>query len=145
MRELELVGRVPAPVERVWALLTDHVGWQRWAGVREVVLRQQGDPPPDGVGARRVVRQSGLAIEEEVTAFEPPRRIVLRVLEGAPLRDATSEIELSEAGEVTTVVWRFRFRPLLPLTGGLVERSLERRLTGILDRLARVAGSSGID
>ncbi len=76
MQEIDLEAQVPAPREAVWKVYTDHVGWQSWAGVQEVVLRQQGDPPPDGLGAIRVIRSRGIAIEEEVTAFTPPERMV---------------------------------------------------------------------
>ena len=72
MHEIRIQGEVPAPPQRVWDLYTDHCGWEQWAGVKEVVLRQQGSPAPNGVGASRVLRSRGIAVEEEVIAFEPP-------------------------------------------------------------------------
>src|SRR5258705_10505009 len=84
--QIELTQHVAAAPEKVFAFYTDHVGWERWAGVKEVVLRQTGDPPPNGLGAIRVIRARGMAFEEEITAFEPPRRMGYRLVAGAPGR-----------------------------------------------------------
>ena len=95
MQKIELRREIAAPPEAVWAVLTDHVGWTRWAGIKEAVLRNEGFPPPNGVGAIRVFRQTGLAIEEEVTVFEPPRRLEYRLTAGAPIREHRGEMLLS--------------------------------------------------
>lgn len=138
MQEIELRGTIAASRPAVWRVLTDHCGWTRWAGVKEVVLRQQGDPPPNGLGAIRVVRKSGIAVEEEITAFDPPQRLAYRLVAGIPIRNHEGEVclDLSESG--TRVTWRARFDPIVPLTGGLLKRALARELQNILDRLARV-------
>jgi uncharacterized protein YndB with AHSA1/START domain len=141
MPEFAIRQEIPAPVERVFALLADHVGWQRWAGVQEVVLRQQGDPAPNGLGAIRVLRRGGLAIEEEVTAFEPPARIGYRVSAGIPVRDCQVEIRLEPSAGATRLTWDVRFRPLVPGTGWLMRRLIRPRLVDTLAGLARSARS----
>ncbi len=138
MQEIDLEAQVPAPREAVWKVYTDHVGWQSWAGVQEVVLRQQGDPPPDGLGAIRVIRSRGIAIEEEVTAFTPPERMVYRMVAGLPVRDYTGEVRFDEEDGATRVRWKVRFRPRVPGTGPLLRRILRRTLGDVLDRLERL-------
>ena len=138
MRSFELQAEIAAPAERVFALVSDHAGWQQWAGVQEVVLRQRGDPPPNGLGAIRVMRRGGLAIEEEVVAFEPPSRIGYRVHAGIPVRDCDVEIRLTPGGRGTRVSWSVRFRPRVPGTGWLLERLIRPRLE---DALAGLAGA----
>ncbi len=137
MRHFEIEGTVPAPRPAVWKVLTDSVGWSRWAGVKEVVLRQQGDPPPDGLGAIRVIRTGGLAIEEEVTAFEPPKRMAYRLVAGAPVREHQAQVRLDASESGTLITWSVRFEPWIPLTGPLVARLMRRGLRDLLDRLAR--------
>ena len=134
--QIELTQAIAAPPEKVFAFYTDHVGWERWAGVREVVLRQTGDPPPNGLGAIRVIRARGMAIEEEITAFEPPRRMGYRLVAGAPVRDHAGEVRFEPDGAGTRVTWTVRFRPLVPGTGWLVRRMLERGLRDVLTALA---------
>lgn len=138
MRELKVQAEIPASPERVWAVYTDHRGWVKWAGVREVVLRQEGEPPPDGLGATRVIRTAGLAIEEEVIAFEPPKRMVYRLVAGLPIRNHQGEVLFEATGRGTRVLWRVRFDPLLPGTGGLLVWALRRALGDVLARLSAV-------
>ncbi len=136
MHEIRIQGEVPAPPQRVWDLYTDHTGWETWAGVDEVVLRQAGDPAPNGVGASRVLRARGIAVEEEVIAFEPPRRMVSRLVAGAPVRNHEGEVRFSPSATGTLVEWTMRFDPLIPFTGALVARVMRRVLRDILERLA---------
>jgi uncharacterized protein YndB with AHSA1/START domain len=137
VQEFELRAHVPLSPPQTWRVFTDHAGWQRWAGFREVVVRQPGDPPPNGLGAIRVLRQGGVAIEEEVTAFEPPRRLAYRLVAGLPVRDHHAEVLFQPDADGTAVHWSVRFRALIPGTGWLLRRALQRKLGDVLARLAR--------
>ena len=137
--QIELTQHVAAAPEKVFAFYVDHVGWERWAGVKEVVLRQTGDPPPNGLGAIRVIRARGMAFEEEITAFEPPRRMGYRLVAGAPVRDHAGEVRFDPDAAGTRVTWTIRFRPLVPGTGWILRRVLERELRGVLAALAENA------
>jgi len=137
VNEIVLERTIPAPPERIWALVADHEGMKRWAPVREVVLRRPGSPDPNGVGAVRTVRASGLVLDERITGFKPGERLGYTVLEGAPLRDHAGEIRLEPGDGGTRVRWSVRFRPLVPGTGWLLERVLARGLERALAGLAR--------
>ena len=136
MHRIELRGEIPAPPAAVWEVLADHRGWAKWAGIREAVLRNEGYPAPNGLGATRVFRQSGIAIEEEITFFDPPRRMEYRISGGAPLRDHHGEMILEPSPEGTRLTWRVAFRPLIPGTGALLRWGLDRGLGRIIARLA---------
>ncbi len=138
MRQIQVEGTVAAPRPAVWKVFTDHLGWMRWAGVKEVVLRQQGDPPPNGLGAIRVVRSGGVAVEEEVTGFDPPKRLTYRLVAGFPVRDHQAEVLFDVCDSGTRLTWRVRFEPWIPFTGGILTRLIRRSLRSTLDRLARV-------
>ena len=138
MQEFELRARVTASPEAAWAAYTDHRGWQDWAGVKEVVLRQQGDPAPNGLGAIRVARQSGIAIEEEITGFDPPRRLEYRMVAGLPVRNYRGQVSFAPEGDGTSIVWRVSFRPLVPGTGRLLKAVVRRGLGEVLERFARL-------
>jgi uncharacterized protein YndB with AHSA1/START domain len=136
VEEIRISADVSAPPEVAWQLFTDHRGWERWSGAKEVVLRQEGDPAPNGLGAIRVLRARGLAIEEEVTAFDAPRRMAYRLVAGIPIRDHCGEVEFAGSDAGTEVNWSVRFRPLIPGTGGLLRRVFQRVLETILRRFA---------
>jgi hypothetical protein len=78
-----------------------------------------------------------MAIEEEVTAFEPPKRMSYRLVAGAPLRDHSGEVRFEPEGSGTRVTWTVRCRPLIPGTGWLIRRALESSFRDILARLGR--------
>jgi len=137
--EVERSARIAAPPERVFAILADHEAMSEWLPVREVVRRRPGEPDPNGLGAVRVVRGAGLAVEERITAFEPPRRLEYRLLAGAPVRDHRGEVRLEPDGDGTRVRWRVELRPLVPGTGWLLRGLLGRMLQTALRGLERRA------
>jgi uncharacterized protein YndB with AHSA1/START domain len=137
MPEIHLQGTVAAPRDAVWLVYTDHRGWTRWAGVKEVVLRQQGDPPPNGLGTIRVMRSGGIAIEEEITAFDPPKRMAYRLIGGLPVKNYEAEVRFDESESGTAISWDVSFQARIPFTGALLARVMKSGLQDVLDRLAR--------
>lgn len=69
------------PPERLFDALSDHEGMTDWIGARVSVVR---GPADGGVGTVRRVHARGLSIDEEVTYLDPPRRMVYRIVSGAP-------------------------------------------------------------
>ena len=132
---------VRAAVPQVFAVVADHERMPQWFPAREVVRRRAGAPHPDGVGAVRVLRGSGLAVEEEITAFEPDSRLVAVLVAGAPLRSATSEVRLAPERGGTRVRWSVEFEPLVPGSGWIARRILARTLDHALAGLARRCGA----
>lgn len=142
MERIEVERLIPAPREKVWALLADHEGMRRWMPVREVVRRRPGAPDPNGVGAVRTIRGMGLVLEEQVTAFEPNERMEYVLTEGAPIRDHVGEVRLAQEGAGTRVRWTVQFRPVVPGTGWLLRAALKRGLEQGLEGLEKRATSA---
>ena len=131
--------RFAAAPDRVFALLTDHVGFGRALG-EDIRLEREGVPPPNGLGAVRVIRARGLVIREEVIGWETGHAMDYRVVSGAPLRNHRGEIRLVPDGTGTRVDYGIRFDwPWYlggRLVGALVARNLERQIVAALSRLA---------
>lgn len=128
-------ARSAAPRERVFALLADATSWPRWAG--PLIVRgwfeREGDPPPGGVGAIRRLGLGAASSREEIVVYEPPARLEYTILSGLPVRGYRATVQLSRDGAGTRIDWSGRFEPLLPGTGGL----LQRFLVGMIGRFAR--------
>jgi uncharacterized protein YndB with AHSA1/START domain len=105
---------VPVPPATVWQVLADHPGMSRWTPLRRVVMEAGGSPDPNGVGAVRALHLVGPPIREEVTAFEPERRLGYRALSGLPARDYSGEVVLEPEGPGTRIQWTITFSPLFP-------------------------------
>ncbi len=128
---------VEAPIDDVWALLSDIERQPEW--MHDLKSVRLLTPPPVGVGTRAVgrVQAFGLAIDDpvEIAAFEPP---VLFAIRHVGLVAGHGEIRLRPGvdGVTTTVAWdETLIAPVLPHLGRLVlglvfgpifERDLER-------------------
>lgn len=105
---------VPVPPSVVWGVVADHAGMSRWTPVRRVEMEAGGSPDPNGVGAVRALHLAGPPIREQVTDFEPERRMAYRLLSGLPARDYTGEVALEPTGGGTRINWTIRFTPTIP-------------------------------
>ncbi len=112
--------QVAASPETVFAVLTEHHLYAEITPMRRSMLEREGDPPPNGVGAIRVLTAVGPPLREEVIAYEPPRRFSYKLLSGAPLRDHVGTVELTPDGSGTKVVYAVRTMPTLPVVGAAV-------------------------
>jgi uncharacterized protein YndB with AHSA1/START domain len=128
-----LVREVKAPPETVFEVLTDHRRYAEITRLRRSELEREGEPPPNGVGAIRVLTAVGPPIREEVVAFEPPTRFSYKVLSGLPVRDhlGTVSLEPSELG--TRVTYALKSTPTVPFAGKLVMLAIKRGVTELLD------------
>lgn len=111
MNTYTFTHEVPVPPEAVWEVLADHPGMARWTPVRRVVMEAGGRPEPHGVGAVRALHLVGPPIREEITAFEPSRRLGYKALSGLPARDYTGEVVLEPTGSGTRIRWSISFTP----------------------------------
>jgi len=136
VEQVEVRRHFDAPRQAVWDAYTDHLSWNEWAGMGRVRLARPGEPAPNGVGCVRVIGPGAVAAHEEVLEFEPPKRMLYRVVKGGPLlRDHLGEVTLEDDGDGTLLVWRCRFRPGLPGLGvplrALITRMFRRALEGL--------------
>ena len=135
--------RFAATPDRVFAALTDHVGFGRVLG-EDIRLEREGVPAPNGLGAVRAIRARGLTVREEVVRWEAPHAMDYRVVGGAPLRNHLGQIRVAPDGSGARVDYRIRFDWPLYLGGSLVgrvlARSLEAQLVGALSKMAATLG-----
>lgn len=128
-----------APRERVWDRYTDHAGWTDWAGAGRVHLETEGREHRDGVGCVRVIKTGPVAVREEVTTFEPPERMVYRLLDGPGIRNHEGEVSFEDlGGHRTRVVWRCRFDTIVPGTGLALKPGIQFFFARVLRRLTKV-------
>ncbi len=99
MRTFTLEKTIAAPPSTVFEVLADHRGYSAISPIRSSTLEREGDPAPNGVGAIRVLKTLGPPLREEIVEFVPGERLVYRLLSGAPLRDHTGTITLTEHTE----------------------------------------------
>jgi uncharacterized protein YndB with AHSA1/START domain len=144
-RSIRVERRLDAPPEAIFEIVTDHARYDRFDGVRRSELVEPGDPDPNGLGAVRWIWLGPLRFEEEVTAFEPPRRLdyLIRDIRALPFRHEGGSIRLTPDDAGTHAVWTSSFEVPVPLVGSAIDRifsaRLERGFAHVLERSAELS------
>ena len=132
---------VSAPIDTVWRVLADHEGMHNWGPGIKAKVTSTGATDLNGVGAvRRITTPLPMpAIVEEVTAFEPGRRLSYKALAGVPLRNYRGDVVLEAAGTGTAISYTVEVDQRVPL----VEKALTRVIaTGLLGGLVRAVNKA---
>ena len=109
----------------------------RWAGARHVEVERPGSVIPNGVGTIRALKSWHGTVREEITAFEPERRMTYRGLSGVPARDYHGAIELEQHGNATAITWTVSFQPRR-MTVAIVSFVIKRTVRKGVDRLVDI-------
>lgn len=117
---------IDAPIDRVWAELTDIEGQPRW--MTDLKAVRLLTPHPVGVGTRGEgeVRILGIGVTDpvEIVEFEPPRRFAIRH-DGRFTGGGVIELRAGADGRTTIVTWdETLVPPLLPELGALLQRPI---------------------
>ena len=122
-----------APIDRVFAVLTDHENYKRFRDVADSELVKHGHPDKNGVGAVRRIHGVSLraVLDEEIPVFEPPTRFEYRVVRSRPfpLEHRLGLVELTALGDQTRVRWESVFRIKVPLLGSLLGKQAAKTAT----------------
>ncbi len=63
--------QIAAPPQTVFAILTEHANYAAVTELRKSGLEREGTPPPNGVGAIRMLSSVEPPLREELIAYEP--------------------------------------------------------------------------
>lgn len=119
MATFTLNRTIAAPIETVFDVLTDHRAYAKLTPLRSSTLEREGEPPPNGVGAVRVLKLAGPPIREEVTEFAAPSRFAYKMLSGAPVKSHTGAVDLTSDGAGTRLAWRVDSTPSIPVPAAI--------------------------
>ena len=105
---------VAARPATVWTVVSQHADMSQWTPYRRSVLEAVGEPAPNGVGAIRALYLLGPPTREQITEFEPPRRLRYVLLSGLPFRDYSGEVTVTAEGKGATLTTELTFRTRIP-------------------------------
>jgi hypothetical protein len=134
-----------APPGALFEVLSDHAGFDRFAGIRRAEVVRPGEPAPNGLGALRRIWIGPLRFDEEITSWDPPNGYgyLIRELRGFRIRHRGGSIRLTEEGEGTRALWRSEFDVPIPLVGEAIGRlfaaRFKRGFEDVLERAAQLA------
>ncbi len=136
MKEIELSVYIEAPPERVFDALADYPNFFQGGQIRYCRLTPALQPPPNGRGSVREVRNGFVRFVEEITAFERPERIDYLVTQcSVPLRHEGGQTTFQPRGTGTEVRWTSRFVVPVPIVGHALAELFAVSLVAELTRL----------
>lgn len=138
-RSLTVEQRTTATVADLWPLIGEAARWREWSFLTRSGLEREGDPTPDGVGARRRFTRYGVGSTEEVLAWDPPSHLAYTIVRGFPVRHYRADVHLVPDGDGTLIRWSATFSGVIGAADGVTELVLRRLLTGFARDLARYA------
>lgn len=111
-----------APIDRVWAVVTDYPGYARFPHIKSAKVVEPGAEHPAGIGAVREINVDGITFLERIVEFEPPRVLAYKITESRPLPlvHDIGRMVLSERGDRTHLAWETTFTVGVPIVGGLL-------------------------
>jgi len=142
MKTITVTRTLKAPIEKVFDAIADHANYKQFPGIKDSKLVKEGKPDKNGVGAVREIDAGKAWFQEEITAYERPRRLdYLIVKSRPPLEHKGGSVRLEPSGSGCTVTWSTTVGVKIPLLGGLIDRlmlpQLERGLAGTLKHIEK--------
>lgn len=136
-RTIHLERDLNATPEGVFAIVADHANYTRFDGVTASTILKQGTPAPNGLGAVRQITAGPLRFDEEITAYEPGRRLdyLITKVRGLPFRHEGGSIRFAPTATGTHVVWTSAFEVPVPVLGALVDGVLKKKLEASFDHI----------
>ncbi|MGH8441292.1 MAG: SRPBCC family protein [Nevskiaceae bacterium] len=129
MQTITVTRTIPAAIEKVFDVLADHANYKSFPGVKESSLIREGKPDKNGVGAVRRISTGAVTFEEEITAYERPRRFDYLITKcTAPLEHEGGSLRFESVGNATKVTWTSVMRVKLPIIGGLLTKVMVGKL-----------------
>jgi uncharacterized protein YndB with AHSA1/START domain len=137
---VEAEGTTPAPVDAVWALVSDantYATWGPWNGGGY-------DPPADGPSRAGFVQWFRFGRRttsvERILEVDAPSRIVYTVVRGLPVKDYRAEVTLTpNVTGGTSIRWEATWENTL--MGRLVQRKLRTVYRQVVEALVVEAGA----
>lgn len=126
MVNIEVTRSLNAPIEDVFAMLTDHANYKQFRGIIDSELVREGRAEKNGLGAQRRIKAKGVEFYENVVGFERPVLFEYLIVKMSPpiLKHLVGRVELSENNGKTDVRWVSESKVRIPLVGGFLGKRL---------------------
>lgn len=126
MKTIVVTHTIAAPIEQVFAELTDHANYKQFRGIKDSKLIREGHAEKNGVGARRLVVSGPMKIVEDIVAYDAPNSFQYQIVKLMPpaFDHVLGLVELEENDGKTTVTWTSKIRNRIPVVGKFIEKQV---------------------
>ncbi len=144
MKTIIVSRTIRAPIVDLFAILTDHESYTKFAGISEATLLRHGTAERNGMGAIRRIRAGQLSFDEEIIEFQAPVRMDYQIIKSTlPLKHYGTSIQLSETAAGTEITLTAKLGIKVPVLGHLLDKFIvpqfERNFAGMLKGIEKRA------
>ncbi len=136
MPQFTIQRHIPAPVEAVWAVLSDFGDIQRWStGVKDSALTSEGLV---GEGSTRHCDFTPMGgVEERIERFEPNERMTVNLFKTSklPISSAVADFNLKSHNGGTELILHYSYVP--NLMGRLMKSTTDKQMRKGIAGLAK--------
>lgn len=132
MASFEISKTTSAPPQVFFDVITDHTAYPDFSPLRKAEIEREGEPPPNGLGAIRVLTAVGPKIREEVVSYEPPSKFAYTVLSGLPVRDHIGTVTIAPEGAGSRVTYAMETTPTIKLLSPVIVVIVKQGVSGLL-------------
>lgn len=135
----ECAGHTRANAGPAFDAVANAEDWAKWGKpiVLEAKFARTGTPDPRGIGAVRAMGGRPIFVKEEIIEFDPSHTIGYTLRTPAPLKDYRGHVTFTQTDSGTDIVWQGRFEELIPGSGPLLRKGLQRLIGFLLRQLVR--------
>ena len=142
MKTITVQRTLKAPAEKVFDIIADHANYKNFPGIKDSKLVREGKTDKNGVGALREIDAGKAWFQEEITAYDRPRRLdYLIVASRPPMEHKGGSVRIESTKDGCAVTWTTSVGVKIPLIGGLLDKLLvpqiERGLAGTLKSIEK--------
>ncbi|TSE01387.1 SRPBCC family protein [Skermania sp. ID1734] len=119
---------IEAPRQLVYDIFADRENNGNFLPV-QTRLETPGTVERQGVGAVHFLGIGPVGVREQITELVPGQRISYKVVGGVPVKSHTGQIEFSDAGTGTRVVYTMDSEPKLPVPEPVLRAGLKALIT----------------
>ncbi|GAA3696136.1 SRPBCC family protein [Gordonia hankookensis] len=131
METVTVERTIDAPVDTVFAWISNAHNYTRTPLVVSERLRTPGRDAPYGVGAIRVLTWLIGWFAERITAYVPPHSFDYHVYRSfPPSRHEAGQVTVDDVGGASRVIWTTTFELAIPLLGPMLTRRVGKPLVG---------------
>ncbi len=137
---IDIEETVAVPRSRVFALFADHSRFGKLLGAPVKRIKDSEQADPNGLGSVRRLGIGPIGLEETIIRFEPDSVIEYTVTGMSPIRNHLGRIRFNDAaGGGTRIRYTITFEDLVPFTGKLIQKALDRGLRKGIRRVPKLA------
>jgi hypothetical protein len=140
-QRIEHTATTTADPATVYALLREGATWPVWGPLDSFELERPGEQEPEGLRAVRIFRSGRVTGRDTIAELVQDRRFSYTHVSNLPMKNYRADVDLTPAGDGTTIRWVSAFDPEFPGTGALLRRGLDGFVAKLANGLAEHASS----